>query len=81
MLALPIVGGGYVVYCDASRVSLRCVLIQQERFIAYASCQLKKHEQNYSTHDLEIAAVVFALKIWQHYLYGETCDICTITKV
>ena len=80
VLALPIVGSGYVVYCDASRVGLGCVLMQQDRVIAYASRQLKKHEQNYPTHDLEMAAVVFALKIWRHYLYGETCEIYTDHK-
>jgi len=51
--------------------------MQNGRVIAYASRQLKKHEQNYPTHDLEMAAVVFALKIWRHYLYGETCEIYT----
>ena len=62
-------------YCDASRVGLGCVLMQHGKVIAYASRQLKKHEQNYPTHDLEMAAVIFALKIWRHYLYGETCEI------
>ncbi|CAL2271227.1 unnamed protein product [Prunus armeniaca] len=51
--------------------------MQHDRVIAYASRQLKKHEQNYPVHDLELAAVVFALKIWRHYLYGETCQIFT----
>jgi hypothetical protein len=49
--------------------------MQHDKVIAYASRQLKKHEQNYPTHDLEMAAVIFALKIWRHYLYGETCEI------
>ena len=80
VLALPSSGGGYVVYCDASRVGLGCVLMQQGKVIAYASRQLKKHEQNYPTHDLEMAAVIFALKIWRHYLYGETCKIYTDHK-
>jgi len=68
------------VYCDASRVGLGCVLKQHDKVIAYASRQLKKHEQNYPTHDLEMAAVIFALKNWRHYLYGETCEIFTDHK-
>ena len=63
VLALPLGNDGYVVYSDASRQGLGCVLMQNGRVIAYASRQLKKHEQNYPTHDLELAAVVFALKI------------------
>ncbi|KAL5825390.1 hypothetical protein ACOSQ3_021453 [Xanthoceras sorbifolium] len=61
---------GFTVYCDASRQGLGCVLTQHEKVIAYASRQLKKHEQNYPTHDLELTAVVFVLRIWRHYLYG-----------
>ena len=64
-------GQRYTVYCDASRDGIECVLMQSERVVAYASRQLKNHEQNYPTHDLELAAFVFALKIWRHYLYGE----------
>ena len=64
-------GQGYTVYCDASRAGLGCVLMQFERVVAYGSRQLKDHEQNYPTHDIELAAVVFALKILRHYLYGE----------
>ena len=64
-----------MVYCDASRVGLGCVLMQHGRVIAYASRQLKKHEHNYVTHDLEMEIVIFALKIWRHYLYGETYEI------
>jgi len=63
MLTLLLGSGGYAVYCDASRVGLGCVLMQHGRVIAYASRQLKKHEQNYPTHDLKMVAVVFALKI------------------
>jgi len=63
------------VYCDASRTRLGCVLMQDGRVIAYASHQLKKHEMNYSTHDLELAAVVHALKIWRHYLLGNKVHI------
>ncbi|GKD51971.1 putative reverse transcriptase domain-containing protein [Tanacetum coccineum] len=60
----------FVVYCDASGIGLGCVLMQRGKVIAYASRQLKIHEKNYTTHDLELSAVVFALKIWRHYLYG-----------
>ena len=67
-------------YCDASRQGLGCVLMQNDKVIAYASRQLKKHEQNYPTHDLELAAVVFALRIWRHYLYGMPCRIFTDHK-
>ncbi|XP_075078500.1 uncharacterized protein LOC142164566 [Nicotiana tabacum] len=70
VLALPEGSEGYVVYCDASRVGLGCVLMQHGKVIAYASRQLRKHEYNYPTHDIELAAVIFALKIWRHYLYG-----------
>ena len=62
-------------YCDASRDRLGCVLMQFERVVAYGSRQLKNHEQNYPTHDLELAAIVFALKIWCHYLYGEQFEV------
>ena len=58
-------------YCDASRDELGCVSMQSERVVAYGSRQLKNQEQNYPTHDLELMAIVFALKIWHHYLYGE----------
>ena len=61
-------GQGYTVYCDASSVGFGCVLMQAGRVVAYGSRQLKNHEQNYPTHDMELAAVVFALKIWRHYL-------------
>ncbi|WMV41242.1 hypothetical protein MTR67_034627, partial [Solanum verrucosum] len=71
---------GFVVYCDASRVGLGCVLMQNGKVIAYASRQLKVHEKNYPTHDLELAAVVFALKIWRHYLYGVHVDVFTDHK-
>ncbi|KAH0641849.1 hypothetical protein KY290_033468 [Solanum tuberosum] len=77
ILTLPVEGEGFTVYCDASGVGLGCVLMQQGRVIAYASRQLKIHERNYPTHDLELAAVVFALKIWRHCLYGVRCEIYT----
>jgi len=60
----------FKVYYDASHQGLGCVLMQERKVVAYASRQLKVHEKNYPTHDLELAAVVFALKIWRHYLYG-----------
>ncbi|KAL0421149.1 UNVERIFIED_CONTAM: Retrovirus-related Pol polyprotein from transposon, partial [Sesamum latifolium] len=68
ILALPSGDGGYVVYTDASRQGLGCVLMQHGKVIAYASRQLRPHEINYPTHDLELAAIVHALKIWRHYL-------------
>ena len=80
VLTLPSGQDGFAVYCDASRQGLGCVLMQNDKVIAYASRQLKKHEQNYPTHDLELAAVVFALRIWRHYLYGVPCRIFTDHK-
>ena len=80
VLALPNRRDGFVVYSDASRQGLGCVLMQNDRVISYASRQLKKHEENYPTHDLELATVVFALKIWRHYLYGVPCRIFTDHK-
>ena len=80
VLTLPSGDEGFTVYCDASRVGLGCVLMQNGRVVVYASRQLKKHEQNYPIHDLEMAAVVFALKICRHYLYGVTCEIYTDHK-
>ena len=69
-----------MVYSDASWQGLGCVLMQNYKVIEYASRQLKKHEENYPTHDLELAAVVFALKIWKHYIYGAPCRIFTDHK-
>ena len=62
-------------YYDASRDGLGCVLMQFGRVVAYGSRHLKNHEQNYPTHDLELAAIVFALKIWCHYLYGKQFEV------
>ncbi|KAD6453802.1 hypothetical protein E3N88_08508 [Mikania micrantha] len=70
ILALPEGTDNFTVYCDASRQGLGCVLMQKDKVIAYASRKLKVHEKNYTTHDLELGAVVFALKIWRHHLYG-----------
>ncbi|GKF07960.1 putative reverse transcriptase domain-containing protein [Tanacetum coccineum] len=69
-----------VVYCDASRKGLGVVLMQREKVIAYASRQLKIPEKNYTTHDLELGAVVFALKMWRIYLYGTKCVVFTDHK-
>ena len=80
VLALPEGSEGYSVYTDASYLGLGCVLMQNGKVIAYASRQLKDHERNYPTHDLELGAIIFALKIWRHYLYGATFDIFTDHK-
>ncbi|GJT55617.1 putative reverse transcriptase domain-containing protein [Tanacetum coccineum] len=80
ILTLPSGSGGFQIYSDASKKGLGCVLMQHGKVIAYASRQLKPYEVNYPTHDLELAAVVFALKIWRHYMYGEACDIFTDHK-
>ncbi|KAH0748282.1 hypothetical protein KY290_027514 [Solanum tuberosum] len=80
ILTLPEGTEGFVVYCDASRVGLGCFLMQHGKVIAYALRQLKVHEKNYPTHDLELAAVVFALKIWRQYLYGVHVDVFTDHK-
>ncbi|GKB66370.1 putative reverse transcriptase domain-containing protein [Tanacetum coccineum] len=80
ILALPEGSENFVVYCDASHKGLGAVLMQREKVIAYASRQLKVHEKNYTTHDLELGAVVFALKMWRHYLYGTKCVVFTDHK-
>nr|GEX27978.1 hypothetical protein [Tanacetum cinerariifolium] len=80
VLALPDGLKDFVVYYDASRIRLGCVLMQRGKVIAYASRQLKIHKNNYTTHDLELGAVVFALKIWRHYLYGTKSVIYTDHK-
>ena len=75
VLTQPTSGKEYTLYSDASGIGFGCVLMQDGKVVAYASKQLKPHEHNYPTHDLELAVVVFALKIWRHYLYGEKCRI------
>ncbi|KAL4291663.1 hypothetical protein GQ457_14G020350 [Hibiscus cannabinus] len=80
VLIQPESGKAYTVFSDASRTGLGCVLMQDGKVVAYASRQLKSHESNYPTHDLELAAVIFALKIWRHYLYGEKCYVYTDHK-
>ncbi|GJS17589.1 putative reverse transcriptase domain-containing protein [Tanacetum coccineum] len=80
ILALPECSENFVVYYDASCKGLGAVLMQKKKVIAYASRQLKIHEKNYTTHDLELRAVVFALKIWRYYLYGTKCIVFTDHK-
>ncbi|GJS04795.1 putative reverse transcriptase domain-containing protein [Tanacetum coccineum] len=75
ILALPEGSKDFIIYCDASKKGLGAVVMQREKVISYASRQLKIHEKNYTTHDLELGAVVFALKIWRHYLYGTKCTV------
>ncbi|GJW71512.1 putative reverse transcriptase domain-containing protein, partial [Tanacetum coccineum] len=77
ILALPEGSDDFIAYCDASKKGLGVVLMKREKVIAYASRQLKIREKNYTTHDLELGAVVFALKIWRHYLYGTKCTVFT----
>ncbi|GKF32089.1 putative reverse transcriptase domain-containing protein, partial [Tanacetum coccineum] len=80
ILALPKRTKDFTVYCDASLKGYRAVLMQREKETAYASRQLKTHEENYTTHDLELGAVVFALRLWRHYLYGTKCMVFTDHK-
>ncbi|GJZ89290.1 putative reverse transcriptase domain-containing protein [Tanacetum coccineum] len=80
ILSLPEGSEDFVVYCDASLKGFGAVLMQREKVIAYASRQLRKNEENYTTHDLELGAVVFALRLWRHYLYGTKCTVYTDHK-
>jgi hypothetical protein len=80
VLTLLDIHRSFVIFCDASRQGLGCVLMQNEKVITYASCLLKPHEQNYPTHNLELAAIVHALNIWRHYLIGNKCHIFTDHK-
>ena len=80
VLILPDIHKDFQVYCDASRLGLGGVLMQDGRVVSYASRQLRPHELNYATHDLELAAVVHALKTWRHYLIGNRCDVYTDHK-
>nr|GFB24435.1 putative reverse transcriptase domain-containing protein [Tanacetum cinerariifolium] len=80
ILALPEGAKDFVAYCDASHKGLGAVLMQREKVISYASRQLKIHEKNYTTHNLELGTVVFALKIWRHYLYRTKCTMFTDHK-
>nr|GEV74903.1 hypothetical protein [Tanacetum cinerariifolium] len=78
--ALPEGTENFIVYCDASLKGYEAVLMQREKVIAYASRQLKKHKENYTTHDLKLGAVVFAFRLWRHYLYGTMCTVYTDHK-
>jgi hypothetical protein len=80
VLVLPHVHKPFSVYCDACYTGLGCVLMKEGRVVAYSSRQLKVNEKNYPIHDLELAAVVHALKTWRHYLYGQKCDVYTDHK-
>ena len=80
VLILPDIRKDFQVYCDASRLGLGSVLMQDGRVVSYASRQLKPHELNYATHDFELATVVHALKTWRHYLIGNHCDVYTDHK-
>jgi ribonuclease HI len=80
ILILPSGTEGFVVYSDASRKGLGCVLMQHGKVVAYASRQLKTHEINYTVHDLELTAIVFALRVWRHYLYRSQVQIFTDHK-
>ncbi|CAA0808114.1 Uncharacterized mitochondrial protein AtMg00860, partial [Striga hermonthica] len=80
VLTIPDPSWSFTIFSDASKQGLGCVLMQDGQVVAYASRQLKPHEQNYPTHDLDLAAVVHALKIWRHYLYGGRCEIFTDHK-
>ena len=80
VLTIPQGTEGFEIYCDASKEGLGAVLMQHGKVVAYVSCQLKEYEPRYPTHDIELAAVVFALKIWRHYLYGLHCKIFTDHK-
>jgi hypothetical protein len=75
VLAVPETGKDYIVYCDASKQGIGCVLMHDRKVIAYGSRQLRPNEVNYPTHDLELAAVVYALKSWRHFLYGAKCEL------
>ena len=79
-MTLPSVTDGFLIYSDVSYIALGYVLMQNWKVIAYAAQQLHPHERNYPTYDLELAVVVFALKIWRHYLYGVTCEVYTDHK-
>jgi hypothetical protein len=81
VLILPNMSKTFDIYCDASRQCLGCVLMQDGRVVSYVSRQLRKHEENYPTHDLELAAVVHALKIWRQYLIGHRCEIYSDHKI
>ena len=75
VLTLPVTGKEFTVYCDAFIHSLGCVLMQENKVVIYTLRHLKPHEKNYPVHNLELAIVVFSLRLWRHYLYDEKCKI------
>jgi hypothetical protein len=75
VLIMPDMEKPFSIYCDASSQGLGCVLMQDGHVVAYASRQLRKHEEKYLTHDLELASVVHAFKIWRHYIIGKRCEV------
>jgi hypothetical protein len=75
VLTMPNMEKPFSIYCDASCQGLGCVLMQDGHVVAYASRQLRKHEEKYLTHDLELAAIVHALKIWRHCIIGKICEV------
>jgi hypothetical protein len=75
VLTIPHMVKPFSIYCDASSQGLGCVLMQDGHVVTYASRQLSKHEEKYPTHDLELAAMVHALKIWRHYIIGKRCEV------
>ena len=81
ILIVPEKGQRYTMYCDASKDELRYILMQFGRVVAYGFKQLKNHKKNYPTHDLKLAAIVFSLKIWRHYLYGEQFEVFSDHKI
>jgi hypothetical protein len=70
----------FSIYCDASGQGLGCMLMQDDHVVAYASRQLRKHEEKYLNHDVKLAVVVHALKIWSHYIIGKRCEVCSDHK-
>jgi hypothetical protein len=80
VLVMPDLQKGFDIYCNSCGQGLECVLMQEGHVIAYASRQLRKHELNYPTHDLELTAVVHTLKIWRHYIMGNKCQVYTDHK-
>jgi hypothetical protein len=81
ILVMPKMEKPFSTYCDASGQGLGCVLMQDGHVVEYASRQLRNHEAHYPTHDLELAAVVYALKIWRHYLMGKEVNYIPIIRV
>ena len=77
---VPEMGQRYIVYCDASKDGLGCILMQSGKVMAYGSLQLKNHERSYPTHVIELTAIVFGLNIWHHYLYGEQFKVFSDNK-